>query len=645
MMSSASSPAIRHDIDGLRAVAVLFVILYHAGIGAIGGGFVGVDVFFVISGYLIVPQIVKLMASGQFSFVDFMARRVRRLVPALVPVLVYAVVVGALVLGSGAFGEFLDSLLGAAAFVSNYVFLGQAGYFERTTDTILLLHTWSLGVEFQFYLIAPVVLLLARARPVMALGLLVAASFALAAYLVAQADAWAFYGVLPRLWELAIGGVIGLLHPRLPAHHRLGLPARVVGLALIAFAATQYSATMAFPGVAALLPVLGAVLVISAPATAGDPVRWVLSSAVMRWVGTRSYSLYLWHWPLIVTVALIAPRQTDALNLAAAALALPLAEVSYRYLETPVRRAVWWRAGARVAALFVVPLLAMGAIWGAERGGGTVTAARAVLPMGDVRLINNMGDAARADYLDRMLTDGVDGRAGICSLDDIGNVAPVIPCLAKARDEAPILVIGDSHGRDMFHALRDGLPGQPLLLLHQSSCAPADYQRSQNEHCFTGLTEGIADIVAKTKPALVVLASHWPGNAMEAVGITMDQLDALGVPMVVIGAGPVFKSSGPGLLRQAGMGGEALTPEMRLPLKFKFDVVASDKAVRALAKARGIAFVDRYAQFCDEASCRAFIPGKDMSLIFWDRQHLTLPAMKWYGAILAADPAFAAFAD
>lgn len=638
-----NSRTIRHDIDGLRAVAVLFVILYHAGVGEIGGGFIGVDVFFVISGYLIVPQIVGEARAGVFTMAGFMARRVRRLVPALAPVLVYGFAVGALVLGSGAFTEFLDSLFGAAAFVSNYVFLGQAGYFERTTDTILLLHTWSLGVEFQFYLIAPLVLMLAISRPVLAMVALAATSFAFAVYLVSQADAWAFYGVLPRLWELAVGGVIGLIHPRLPAVHRLGLPARVAGLAMIAYAATQYSAVMPFPGAAALVPVIGAALVVIAPATPRDPVRWVLSSAVMRWIGTRSYSLYLWHWPLIVTVALVAPRQTDALNLAAAALALPLAELSYRLLETPVRRVQWWKPAPRVAALFLVPVAAFGAVWAAERGAGAVTTVRKALPMGDIRMINDMGDAARAAYLDRMTTDGVDGRAGICSLDDIGSVTVVIPCLEGASEGAPVLVIGDSHGRDMFHALRAGLPGRPMLLLHQSSCAPADYRPSGGGHCFDGLGAALPQIIAETSPALVVLASHWPMEAMAAVGGTMDRLAALDTPVVVIGAGPVFKSSAPGLLRQAGMGGEALTAGTRLPLKFKFDVVASDTAIRALVAARGVPFIDRYSQFCDDASCRAFLPGDDMALVFWDRQHLTLPAMKWYGDILAADPAFAAY--
>lgn len=632
---------IRNDIDGLRAVAVLFVILYHAGIGEIGGGFVGVDVFFVISGYLIIPQVVNLMNAGTFSFSDFMARRVRRLVPALVPVLVYAFVVGSLVLGSGAFAEFVDSLSGAAIFASNYVFLGQAGYFERTTDTILLLHTWSLGVEFQFYLIAPVVLLLARARPLLALGLLTAASLAFAVYLVSQANAWAFYGVLPRLWELAIGGVIGLIHPRLPAAHRLGLPARIIGLAMIAYAATQFTASMPFPGAAALLPVLGAALVVIAPTTPRDPVQWVLASALMRWVGTRSYSLYLWHWPLIVTVALVAPRQTDALNLAAAALALPLAELSYRFLETPVRRAPWWRAAPRVAALFVVPALIFGAVWSIERSSAGITTARAFLPMVDVRRINNLGDTARADYLLQMETDGVDGRAGICSLDGIGAVAPLVSCLADAREGAPILVIGDSHGRDMFHSLRAGMPGQPLLLLHQSSCAPADYQPSGNQHCFAGLLAALPEIVEATEPQIVVLASHWPAQAQAAVGDTLTVLEELGTSVVVIGAGPVFKSPAVGLLRQAGMSGERLNSGTRLPLNFKFDVIAADRSVRELATTLGVPFVDRYAQFCDEASCRAFLPGQDLSLIFWDKQHLTLPAMGWYGAILAADPAFA----
>ncbi len=223
---------IRHDIDGLRALAVLIVVFYHIGLSDFGGGFIGVDVFFVISGYLIIPTVRSQMMSGNFSLPSFMLRRLRRLVPALLPVLVFSSVIALLFSSDKAFADYANSAVSASAFLSNYVFFDQSGYFGRGSDTILLLHSWSLGVEFQFYLILALLALLVRSRLVLVLVVLSIASFALAETLVRSGSAYAFFAISPRFWELAAGGLLGMLHIARPSVQRIGWVCGLRGSAL-----------------------------------------------------------------------------------------------------------------------------------------------------------------------------------------------------------------------------------------------------------------------------------------------------------------------------------------------------------------------------------------------------------------------------
>lgn len=332
----------RADIDGLRAVAVVAVVLFHAGFDSFSGGFVGVDVFFVISGYLITGIIAREIADGRFSLVHFYERRIRRIFPALFVMLFACMPVAGWLLMPGQLKDFGQSLVAAALSASNMLFWLESGYFDAPAEMKPLLHTWSLAVEEQFYVFLPLLLLAAvrcfavRLRAIV--GAIAAVSFGLSAWLVTIAPSTAFYLLPTRAWELLLGSLLALgAFPVLRA--RLAREAAgATGLAMIVASVVLFDRTTPFPGTAALLPCLGTALVINAGAGGVSAAGRLLSMRVPVFLGLISYSLYLWHWPLIVFVKQYIVRDLGALEMAAVVTAsVVLATASWRFVERPFR--------------------------------------------------------------------------------------------------------------------------------------------------------------------------------------------------------------------------------------------------------------------------------------------------------------------
>jgi peptidoglycan/LPS O-acetylase OafA/YrhL len=356
---SGSDPraAYRRDIDGLRAIAVLPVVAFHFFPGLVRGGFVGVDIFFVISGYLISGIIFRGVEQGRFRFGDFYARRVRRIFPALLLVLCGCLLFGWVAMLADEYGRLGKHVAGGAAFVSNWISWAEAGYFDSAAELKPLLHLWSLGIEEQFYLIwPPLVLLTARHRlgvPLLILGLLVV-PFCLNLWKVHGDSETAFYLPFTRFWELMVGGTLawlsappsirpGALLHRLREVVRSGIGGArrtavgAVGLLLIAASIALLDKHRAFPGWWAILPTAGAFLVIAA-GEAAWPNRIILANPITVWVGLISYPLYLWHWPLLSFARIMSPElPSRRLKLALAAVSIVLAWLTYRLIELPIR--------------------------------------------------------------------------------------------------------------------------------------------------------------------------------------------------------------------------------------------------------------------------------------------------------------------
>lgn len=374
LKAEASAPAVplqragyRPDIDGLRCVAVMAVVLFHFRLKWVPGGFVGVDVFFVISGYLITGIIARALDEGRFSLAGFYERRVRRIFPALFVLLLAVLAVSALILLPLQFREVPGTMVATLGFVSNFVFFSEQGYFSSPTWFKPLAHTWSLAIEEQFYLLFPLLLILLHRRGRRAMigwvGALALASFALSAWTAYSAPSFAFWMTPSRAWELLVGALLALVGPPPIARRWLREGVAAAGLLAIAAAVLLYSSKTPIPGIAALLPVLATVAVIqAAPDTLSGRL---LSLPPAVGIGLISYSLYLWHWPIAIFYfyfyAIGASRWT-LIGMTVAALLI--ATLSWKYVEQPFRqrdggtwrisrkRLLQWTAGG--AALILV---------------------------------------------------------------------------------------------------------------------------------------------------------------------------------------------------------------------------------------------------------------------------------------------------
>lgn len=450
-----SHPKYRRDIDGLRAIAVLSVVAFHAFPEWIKGGFIGVDVFFVISGYLISTIIYENLDSGTFSFTEFYLRRVKRIFPALLLVLVSCYAFGWFSLLGDEYMQLGKHIAGGAGFVSNLVLWSESGYFDNAAETKPLLHLWSLGVEEQFYIFWPLLLWFAyrRCLNLLSIGILVALlSFGLNLHQV-KVDAVAdFYSPQTRFWELMLGSILAwvtLYKPNFTAANAprlerwvarvlydsarrasgtsLASAISVAAALLLAFGFWHIDKRLGFPGKWALVPVLSAVMLIFA-----GPGAWVnrviLSNRIAVWIGLISFPLYLWHWPLLTYARIIHSKVPAApARGAIVLLSIVLAWLTYRLVERPVRLG---SIGARFTVAALVVLMPLVGVVGYN------TFDRYGLPFRDVVKINVSIDT------------GKDGGPGVALVHDCGlsetDKALFFGCFKDPRGPVKYALLGDS---------------------------------------------------------------------------------------------------------------------------------------------------------------------------------------------------------
>ena len=507
----------RPDIDGLRAIAVLSVVLFHAGLG-FRGGFLGVDLFFVISGYLITGLISRDLDAQCFSLVAFYERRVRRIVPALVVVIGVTLAVASVLFMPDDLVLLGRSAVAAAVMLSNMEFWHEAGYFDTSAQIKPLLHTWSLGVEEQFYLVFPLLLLALRKRlprferPILAI--LVAASLLLGFWWVKLDPVDAFYLAPARFWELGSGGLLALTVRASPGP-RLAVTATSSGLVAI-IAAVLLAHGHNNPSIGALAVCLGTLLVIYGGLTA-NPASRLLSGRLPVSIGRISYSLYLIHWPMIVFFQYREGRQLDATEaLLVIAASIALAAVSWRLIERPVRaRSILPRRSALFAAM-----------------GG----AAAALCLSGVSLVLSGGlpDRLPPDVL-AVLHAKHDGNpySGPTCFMQIGGGERGLTyqqirdgqlCPAGVGAGRPsFLVWGDSHAPAMAPAIVAAAESRGLhgLVVGHGGCLPLlDYQTSSRNAARTAsckaFNSAVGDYLNRAQIPLVFLVGRWPREVLGA---------------------------------------------------------------------------------------------------------------------------------
>lgn len=360
----------RSDINGLRAWAVTAVVLYHFGVPGFSGGFIGVDVFFVISGFLMTAIIMKGLDAderSQFSVINFYMARARRILPALIVLCLVLLLLGYFLLLPLDYKMLSIHSILSVLFFSNIRFWGEAGYFDVQSHEKWLLHTWSLAAEWQFYLLLPLLMMLAwKLRPgrktiTAVITAVLIASLALSIAITATHPSAAFYLLPTRAWEMLAGGLVFLLGHRSIVSARLAALLEAIGFALIIGSLVGFDSTSSWPGWRALIPVIGASLVLL---TARSNSSWT-NAPGMQWMGTRSYSLYLWHWPIVVALT-YCERQNDPIFITAGlVLTLILGHLSYHWVESPSRRqlnklSIAKSAAGLLAGVFIVTATGFG---------------------------------------------------------------------------------------------------------------------------------------------------------------------------------------------------------------------------------------------------------------------------------------------
>jgi len=661
----------RPDIDGLRAIAIISVIFYHAGFPGFPGGFVGVDIFFVISGFLITSLLFnEAVASGRVNLSAFYARRVRRLMPASFVVVAATLLVGAFFLAPASDEQrnLARSAIAFAYFGSNFFFFRTTGgYFDAPSFSLPLLHTWSLAVEEQYYLIWPLIMLLVfrmageqhtetfmRRRSIAVLGVMFIASLALCIGTTREHQNFAFYLLPARVWEFAIGGMVGLAGAAFYARLRWcaeGLA--VAGLALIVYSIAAFDHSTSFPGWAAMIPVFGSVvLIVGMTANENGFVRRLVGCKPMVFIGLLSYSWYLWHWPLLSMYRMYNLGAQDlAGNAVIVPVALVLAWLTYIWIEHPIRtrRPGPFRnirptlfVGLGIAVSTV--LMSYGLRWWRDY-------------QKELDLYRPFA-SARDDYSPYRAK---------CTLDPhkpFGEL-PFETCVQGSDKAHPkVLLWGDSHADHVMPMLLKAFPDVAVYQLTMAGCPPIIGYESQvpavSKYCSAFNQRVLEEIPNLKKGGLeaVVISGRWPSYLWQrALAVSQPQLNGVGDPEKLAGARANMQKMFDetlSMFERAGLRVLVLTPNPELvypPLqcigmgrgaycnvpRSVSETLVGDPAA-ALAEVVGRHPNVRLAQlmdfFCDDKTCFAARDGK---ILYLDEDHITATAARGLAGFLRAD--------
>ncbi len=501
----------RPDIDGLRAIAVLSVVGFHTFPEYVPGGFVGVDIFFVISGYLISKIILESLNDGTFSFHAFYIRRIKRIFPALAVVMASCLTLGWFALLPNEYQQLGKHIAGGAGFVSNVILWTEAGYFDNSADTKPLLHLWSLGIEEQFYLIIPLVFWIASKRnykPLAALLTLTISSFFLNALLIRNAPIATFYMPYTRFWELLCGSLLAyaslqqsgqlsltrLISPRIRFLHEQDVMA-FIGLVILGYGFWKIDKGSAFPGLLAVLPVLGAMLIISAGQQAWLN-RYVLSRKAIVLFGLISFPLYLWHWPLLSFLRIMENGPVShELRLAVIFLSVLLSWLTYRLIERPIRfGAVSTDKSKVIMLLSVMLIIGFSGILVYQKNGMKHRMKE------DKSYLNEIMSTPYPN-VEYVSCDQVLPEFQNVGYDDCTISKPVLP---------DIMFIGDSHTKQFQSTNWEKFGGKAVLMVTKSECLPFTNATFLGKGACKEAFNHIIDYVSKKNSVkTIVLSGYW----------------------------------------------------------------------------------------------------------------------------------------
>ena len=629
-MSNVTHVPYRRSIDGLRAAAVLLVLGFHVFPDAVKGGFIGVDVFFVISGFLISGILYGNFADpnkpGIRIIAAFYGRRIRRIFPALIVTLVGCYGLGFLLLFPEQFKLLNRNLLASAGFCLNLFAFRETGYFEADSYSKPLLHLWSLGVEEQFYLIWPIVIWIcvrARLRVLPVAVFLAGCSFFVCYYRLGLSEAGAFYLPHTRFWELSVGSIAAIAGPAIVAwfdgpttlaKNILATALSATGIVLVGAGVVLIKSDRFFPNPLALLPTVGAACILCAGET-NVVNRWVLGNPLARAVGLVSYPLYLWHWPLLV-FARFAWSNGDAVGyrLGAVAIAFALATATYLFIEKPIRRAA---SARRTVALPAIAMAALSAVAVASLLAGG-------LPQ---RFPKEVQELDRYEF--RYNEPGRVGEYLLVSDSspkdfkvDPNEIAPGKPSL---------VLWGDSHAAQLYPGFDKHFSAKYNIVQRTvMSTGPFLGMDPPEKPHMKALNDFVFETIKRIHPAWVVLAADWFGYDWKQIAITVAALRAVGVDRItVFGPVPHWKGSLPRQL----IFYYRTHPGSPLPTRLRggdeHDTPKIDADLGAFCGSLRVEYVSPYTLLSDKDGVIARVGEGLKGIEAWDNAHLT-PAASEY---------------
>lgn len=602
--------AYRRDIDGLRAISIIAVVTYHAFPTVVPGGFVGVDVFFVISGYLITKIISDGLAVDNFAISSFYARRIRRIFPALLVVLCTTYAVGWIVLLPSDFKRLAENIVGGAGFFSNLLQLRDANYFDPDALTNPLLHLWSLGIEEQFYILWPLLLIVCNGpRRFIAMTLIIAIlSMGTNLYLViSHQQTAAFYSPISRAWELLIGALALQRETRnnlVISGFRRNV-AGGIGILLIIGASLLLDKTSKYPGWWALIPTLGTLLLLNS--TGSIVNRHLLSHPKAVIFGLISYPLYLWHWPLLTYLGILRNDNPNSLEIVVTiVISIMLAWATYRFIESPVR----------------------------QRGPVTIYLAAGMTSIGVIGLCTIVGNGFGfrfpsqvrdiAALRTRISSKNNTGFREACFLDrDDSLLTPRGQCIESGKGPL-IFVWGDSTAATLYPGLKKEQQFNAFRIAQftAASCAPVvDSSEATVRSTCAEINDQTLGFVKASAPDIVLLHAMWNEKSdFDNLHNTISQLKYIGVPRIVIlGPVPVWKRELPFDLVNA------YRWQRSLPNRMTSGVAGSsaDAVMERFSNSQNVEYISAWHIFCNSEGCITRLGPSADDVVTWDNAHLS----------------------
>lgn len=604
----------RGDIEGLRAIAVLSVVAFHFGVPAVAGGFIGVDIFFVISGYLITGLLAnEIQQTGTINFLNFYGRRARRLLPAALLVTLVTLLSGFLIVAPHEQKLMAEAGLASSLYLSNFWFVHQIfDYFAPEATQNPFLHTWSLAVEEQFYLFWPLIILLgskSKTRLPVILALLAVASFCLCVWLTETRPKWAFYGLPPRAWEFAIGGFFSLrrISPRLQSLSAWS------GLCLIAFSLFYVNDSFDFPGFVAMLPVFGTILVLisGGPGTSGT---FILNNPVLRWIGQLSYSIYLWHWPIITFAKVLNPDIGPINRIGCFFLTVIVSQISFTTLEKPIRSSKWLIANQRRSIIMGLSLTTCSALFSFF-----------IL----ISALHFLSSPFQAKLEAETELDAI-GRKNGCLLN-FADATPIACSFGDKDAKRTIVLFGDSHADQWSTSIADWALRSHLRALFylKGACPVIDIpvyneRMHQVNHECAEWRSAAMDRILKLKPEVVIISqasvsyigqsSVTPKDWELALQKVSRQFRDAGIEIVVLGDTPAPPRNIKDCLGRADW---FSTPEKNCGFsRSPIDVAVAVEE----SSTNGATRLDFTKWFCDD-DCN---PIRDNIIVYRDSSHITV---------------------